>query len=153
MLVTPDPDGRRPRHEVLNVLHNGSNAAEIARVRRDHPGEPDSVMNGRVLGTIAPFRCEWSFSPVSVLPRATPLPSPMIDGWMTFRHRRCSIQATGHLHPTRALQLIPRRGRPNALGDLPLPESNAAVHFFRARCRPPTTRPPLSPHTRHGRSQ
>ncbi|KAF8471622.1 protein serine/threonine phosphatase 2C [Russula ochroleuca] len=57
VLVTPDPDGRLPRHEVLNVLHNGSNAAEIARVRRDHPGEPDSVMNGRVLGTIAPFRC------------------------------------------------------------------------------------------------
>lgn len=58
MLVTPDSDGRLPRHEVLNVLHNGSNAAEIARVRRDHPGETDSVMNGRVLGTIAPFRCE-----------------------------------------------------------------------------------------------
>jgi pyruvate dehydrogenase phosphatase len=58
VLVTPDPDGRLPRHEVLNVLHNGSNATEIARVRRDHPGEPESVMNGRVLGTIAPFRCE-----------------------------------------------------------------------------------------------
>ncbi|KAF8496799.1 protein serine/threonine phosphatase 2C [Russula emetica] len=57
VLVTPDPDGRLPRHEVLNVLHNGSNATEIARVRRDHPGEPESVMNGRVLGTIAPFRC------------------------------------------------------------------------------------------------
>ncbi|KAI0291425.1 phosphatase 2C-like domain-containing protein [Russula brevipes] len=42
---------------VLNVLHNGSNSAEIARVRRDHPGEPESVLNGRVLGTIAPFRC------------------------------------------------------------------------------------------------
>jgi pyruvate dehydrogenase phosphatase len=66
VLVTPDPDGRLPRHEVLNVLHNGSNAAEIARVRRDHPGEPDSVMNGRVLGTIAPFRCELSFFPVPV---------------------------------------------------------------------------------------
>lgn len=58
VLVTPDTDGRPPRHEVLNVLHNGTNPAEIARVRRDHPGEPDSVMNGRVLGTIAPFRCE-----------------------------------------------------------------------------------------------
>jgi pyruvate dehydrogenase phosphatase len=58
VLVTPDEDGRRPpRHEILNVLHNGTNPAEIARVRRDHPGEPDSVMNGRVLGTIAPFRC------------------------------------------------------------------------------------------------
>jgi len=57
VLVTPDADGRLPRHEVLNVLHNGSNPAEIARVRRDHPGEPESVLKGRVLGTIAPFRC------------------------------------------------------------------------------------------------
>jgi pyruvate dehydrogenase phosphatase len=62
VLVTPDPDGRPPRHEVLNVLHNGTNPAEIARVRRDHPDEPDGVMNGRVLGTIAPFRCESSRS-------------------------------------------------------------------------------------------
>ena len=68
VLVTPDPDGRLPRHEVLNVLHNGSNATEIARVRRDHPGEPESVMNGRVLGTIAPFRCE------SPLPVPVPIP-------------------------------------------------------------------------------
>ena len=60
MLVTPDTDGRPPRHEALNVLHNGTNPAEIARVRRDHPGELDSVMKGRVLGTIAPFRCEFS---------------------------------------------------------------------------------------------
>ncbi|KAI0303292.1 phosphatase 2C-like domain-containing protein [Multifurca ochricompacta] len=57
VLVTPGTDGRLARHEVLNVLHNGSNPAEIARVRRDHPGEPESVLNGRVLGTIAPFRC------------------------------------------------------------------------------------------------
>ena len=70
VLVTPDPDGRLPRHEVLNVLHNGSNATEIARVRRDHPGEPESVMNGRVLGTIAPFRCE---SPAR--PRLRPSPN------------------------------------------------------------------------------
>ena len=72
VLVTPDPDGRLPRHEVLNVLHNGSNATEIARVRRDHPGEPESVMNGRVLGTIAPFRCE------SPCPSPSPSPSPSL---------------------------------------------------------------------------
>ncbi|KAI0263731.1 phosphatase 2C-like domain-containing protein [Gloeopeniophorella convolvens] len=55
--VIPGADGRAARHKVLNVLHNGNNAAEIARVRREHPGEPESVLNGRVLGTIAPFRC------------------------------------------------------------------------------------------------
>ncbi|KAF8267583.1 phosphatase 2C-like domain-containing protein [Lactarius quietus] len=57
VLVTPGGDGRLARHEVLNVLHNGTNPAEIARVRHDHPNEPESVLNGRVLGTIAPFRC------------------------------------------------------------------------------------------------
>ena len=57
VLVTPDKDCRRPPcHEVLNLLHSGTNSAEIAPVRRDHPGEPESVMNGRVLGTITPFR-------------------------------------------------------------------------------------------------
>ena len=45
---------------MLNVLHNGTNPAEVARVRRDHPNEPESVLHGRVLGTIAPFRCEYS---------------------------------------------------------------------------------------------
>ncbi len=58
VLVTLGADGRLARHEVLNVLHNGTNLAEIARVRHDHPDEPDSVLHGRVLGTIAPFRCE-----------------------------------------------------------------------------------------------
>lgn len=57
VLITPGADGRLSRHEVLNVLHNGTNPAEVARVRRDHPGEPESVLHGRVLGTIAPFRC------------------------------------------------------------------------------------------------
>jgi pyruvate dehydrogenase phosphatase len=57
VFVTLGADGRLARHEVLNVLHNGTNAAEVARVRHDHPGEPESVLHGRVLGTIAPFRC------------------------------------------------------------------------------------------------
>jgi hypothetical protein len=92
VLVTPDPDGRLPRHEVLNVLHNGSNATEIARVRRDHPGEPESVMNGRVLGTIAPFRCES-------LPVPVPFPVHLRvrffpdddDKQRTSRHRRRTL--------------------------------------------------------------
>ncbi|KAI9462526.1 protein serine/threonine phosphatase 2C [Russula earlei] len=93
VLVTPDADGRLPRHEVLNVLHNGSNAAEIARVRRDHPGEPESVLNGRVLGTIAPFRCigDAPFKQPAVFTRrvlynlypGVPDPTP----WETFLSR------------------------------------------------------------------
>lgn len=65
VLVTPGADGRLARHEVLNVLHNGTNAAEVARVRQDHPNEPESVLHGRVLGTIAPFRCELCNSPTT----------------------------------------------------------------------------------------
>ena len=63
VLVTLGADGRLARHEVLNVLHNGTNPAEIARVRHDHPGEPESVQHGRVLGTLAPFRCKFFFPP------------------------------------------------------------------------------------------
>ena len=63
VLVTLGADGRLARHEVLNVLHNGTNPAEIARVRHDHPGEPESVQYGRVLGTLAPFRCKFFFPP------------------------------------------------------------------------------------------
>ena len=72
VLITPDVDGRLVRHEILNVLHNGSNPAEVARVHRDHPDEPESVLNGRVLGTIAPFRCESPSSPPhrSIIPFA-----------------------------------------------------------------------------------
>jgi hypothetical protein len=92
VLVTPDPDGRLPRHEVLNVLHNGSNATEIARVRRDHPGEPESVMNGRVLGTIAPFRCESLPVPVPfpVHLRVRSFPDDD-DKQRTSRHRRRTL--------------------------------------------------------------
>ncbi|KAJ7611692.1 phosphatase 2C-like domain-containing protein [Roridomyces roridus] len=42
--------------EFLTAEHNGDNDAEIARVRREHPGEPECVVNRRVLGALAPFR-------------------------------------------------------------------------------------------------
>ncbi|EJD00916.1 protein serine/threonine phosphatase 2C [Fomitiporia mediterranea MF3/22] len=43
--------------ELLTEVHNGSNPREVDRVRREHPSEPDCIKNGRILGTIAPFRC------------------------------------------------------------------------------------------------
>ncbi|KAJ7778741.1 phosphatase 2C-like domain-containing protein [Mycena maculata] len=42
--------------EFLTAEHNGDNDAEITRVRREHPGEPECVVNRRVLGALAPFR-------------------------------------------------------------------------------------------------
>ncbi|KAF9026746.1 protein serine/threonine phosphatase 2C [Hymenopellis radicata] len=42
---------------VLTTEHNGYNAEEIERVRRQHPNEPECVVDGRVLGALAPFRC------------------------------------------------------------------------------------------------
>jgi len=43
--------------EVLTNTHNGDNDAEVERVRREHPGEPECVVDGRVLGALAPTRC------------------------------------------------------------------------------------------------
>ncbi|KAJ6606203.1 phosphatase 2C-like domain-containing protein [Mycena vulgaris] len=42
--------------EFITSEHNGDNDAEIERVRREHPGEPECVVNRRVLGALAPFR-------------------------------------------------------------------------------------------------
>ncbi|KAF8188343.1 phosphatase 2C-like domain-containing protein [Pholiota molesta] len=43
--------------EALTATHNGDNPAEIERVQKSHPGEPECVVNNRVLGAIAPTRC------------------------------------------------------------------------------------------------
>lgn len=56
-LVTFDSAGR-PRGELLSAAHNGSNPREVNRVRAEHPGEPEAVRDGRVLGVIGPFRCK-----------------------------------------------------------------------------------------------
>jgi len=57
-LVTPeDESGYNWKIETLTVLHNGDNDAEIERVRELHPNEPECVIERRVLGALAPFRC------------------------------------------------------------------------------------------------
>ncbi|KAK0229067.1 phosphatase 2C-like domain-containing protein [Armillaria nabsnona] len=43
--------------KVLTTEHNGYNDAEIERVRQQHPNEPECVIDNRVLGALAPFRC------------------------------------------------------------------------------------------------
>ncbi|KAF9464570.1 phosphatase 2C-like domain-containing protein [Collybia nuda] len=43
--------------ERLTTDHNGDNDAEVERVRQAHPGEPECVLDRRVLGALAPFRC------------------------------------------------------------------------------------------------
>ncbi|KAK7438405.1 hypothetical protein VKT23_018018 [Stygiomarasmius scandens] len=42
---------------LLTTDHNGNNDTEIERVRRQHPNEPECVIDRRVLGALAPFRC------------------------------------------------------------------------------------------------
>ncbi|KAG6856737.1 hypothetical protein H0H87_001337 [Tephrocybe sp. NHM501043] len=43
--------------ECLTTEHNGDNDAEVERVQRAHPDEPECVIDRRVLGALAPFRC------------------------------------------------------------------------------------------------
>ena len=43
----------------LTKYHNGDNIDEVERVRREHPGEPDCILNQRILGAMAPFRCKF----------------------------------------------------------------------------------------------
>lgn len=55
-MVSPD-DSEEWKVEYLTTNHNGDNDAEVDRVRREHPGEAECVLNQRVLGALAPTRC------------------------------------------------------------------------------------------------
>ncbi|KAF8810039.1 protein serine/threonine phosphatase 2C [Phlegmacium glaucopus] len=57
ILVSPGQDAKDWNIEVLTVTHNGDNDAEVARVHKSHPGEPECVVDRRVLGALAPTRC------------------------------------------------------------------------------------------------
>ncbi|KAG1735080.1 protein serine threonine phosphatase 2C [Suillus paluster] len=41
---------------ILSVHHNGTNPAEVARIRKEHPGESECIKYDRVLGAIAVTR-------------------------------------------------------------------------------------------------
>lgn len=59
-LVTYDEKKSTWSVERLTREQNGGNDEEIARVRAEHPGEPECVVDRRVLGALAPFRCPSS---------------------------------------------------------------------------------------------
>ncbi|KAL0947668.1 hypothetical protein HGRIS_013756 [Hohenbuehelia grisea] len=56
-LVTFDEKTNTWNTDVLTREQNGDNDAEIARVQKEHPGEAECVVDRRVLGALAPFRC------------------------------------------------------------------------------------------------
>ncbi|KAJ7165151.1 protein serine threonine phosphatase 2C [Mycena filopes] len=47
--------------QVLSANHNGADADEVARLRSEHPGEEECVLNDRVLGAIAITRAAGDF--------------------------------------------------------------------------------------------
>ncbi|KAI0342052.1 protein serine/threonine phosphatase 2C [Trametopsis cervina] len=49
-------DAKSWKATTINTLHNGSNAAELQRIRSEHHGESECILNGRVLGWLAPTR-------------------------------------------------------------------------------------------------
>ncbi|TFK64337.1 protein serine/threonine phosphatase 2C [Pluteus cervinus] len=57
VMVTSRGDEDGWNVEMLTTNHNGDNDAEVERVRLQHPGEPECVIDRRVLGALAPFRC------------------------------------------------------------------------------------------------
>ncbi|KAG1899987.1 phosphatase 2C-like domain-containing protein [Suillus fuscotomentosus] len=56
-LMVSETDQKAWNVEVLTRSHNGENPLEVQRVINEHPGEPECILDGRVLGAIAPFRC------------------------------------------------------------------------------------------------
>ncbi|KAJ7502258.1 phosphatase 2C-like domain-containing protein [Mycena galericulata] len=55
VLVSPK-DTQEWDVDFITTEHNGDNDDEIERVHREHPGEPEYVVNRRVLGALSPFR-------------------------------------------------------------------------------------------------
>ncbi|KAF9036833.1 phosphatase 2C-like domain-containing protein [Panaeolus papilionaceus] len=56
-MVSPSKDSKEWKVEVLTTSHNGDNDAELERVRKEHPNEPECIVDRRVLGALAPTRC------------------------------------------------------------------------------------------------
>lgn len=56
-MVSRTEDDEDWKVERLTTDQNGDNDSEVERVRQAHPGEPECVIDRRVLGALAPFRC------------------------------------------------------------------------------------------------
>lgn len=55
-----NPDVGEWTVEVLTEMHNGDNDKELDRIRSEHPGEENTcIKDRRVLGALAPTRCEY----------------------------------------------------------------------------------------------
>ncbi|PPQ82353.1 hypothetical protein CVT25_008314 [Psilocybe cyanescens] len=57
IMASPGNNAKDWKIEVLTTNHNGDNDTELDRVRKSHPGEPECIMDRRVLGALAPTRC------------------------------------------------------------------------------------------------
>jgi pyruvate dehydrogenase phosphatase len=56
VMVTPEVNDKW-KVEPLTTIQNGDNDSEVERVRHEHPGEDQCVLDRRVLGALAPTRC------------------------------------------------------------------------------------------------
>jgi len=61
-MVSQGNNAKDWRIEVLTTSHNGDNESELERIRKSHPGEPECVVERRVLGALAPTRCTFHLS-------------------------------------------------------------------------------------------
>ncbi|KAF8898213.1 phosphatase 2C-like domain-containing protein [Gymnopilus junonius] len=57
IMASPSNNAKDWKIEVLTASHNGDNDAELDRVKQSHPGEPECIVDRRVLGALAPTRC------------------------------------------------------------------------------------------------
>ena len=110
VLVSPGQDAKDWDVEVLTVIHNGDNDAELERVRKNHPGEPECIVDRRVLGALAPTRCESScffiFGSFCIDSNVCLFPHTFLDFVIPrsirhgmFRFRRHPLQAIPSFYP------------------------------------------------------
>lgn len=79
------PEGGEWSAELLSFAHNGENPVEASRVRAAHPGEPECMLNDRVLGVIAVTRGESLHRPIYAPPTDTGMWRPAALGDFTFK--------------------------------------------------------------------
>ena len=58
VMVSPGRSAKEWIVDILSTSHNGDNDAELERVQKEHPNEPECIVDRRVLGALAPTRCK-----------------------------------------------------------------------------------------------
>lgn len=92
VLVHPGKNGSDWEIDVLTTSHNGDNDAEVERIQNAHPGESECVIEGRVLGALAPTRCKVHYESCYVL---------LIRSHYRFRGH--TVQAASSFHPPHSI--------------------------------------------------